>query len=183
MQITELAIGEVKLIRPKRYADSRGYFVETWNRSRLADAGLATDFVQDNSSYSRERGTIRGLHFQRPPAAQAKLVRVLRGSVFDVAVDLRGSSGTYGRFVSAVLSAEGGEQLLVPVGFAHGFCTLEPDTEVAYKVSDFYDPQCDGGVAWDDPLIGIPWPLSGTRPVLSDKDSRLPTLQQIGAVF
>jgi len=139
--------------------------------------------VQDNASYSREAGTIRGLHYQRPPAAQAKLVRVVRGRVLDVAVDLRRGSPSYGRFVAVELTAEGGEQLFVPVGFAHGFCALEPDTEVAYKVSDFYAPQHEAGVIWNDPDIGIEWPLAGGEPVLSDKDTRLPRLAESGPPF
>ena len=183
MQIRSLEIEAVKLIEPRRFTDRRGYFVETWNRKALAEAGVAVDFVQDNASYSRDAGTIRGLHFQRLPAAQAKLVRVVRGAVFDVAVDLRRASPSFGRFVSAVLTAERGEQLFVPVGFAHGFCTLEPDTEVAYKVSDHYSPEHDAGIAWDDPELGVPWPLSGGAPVLSDKDLQLPRLADVPSVF
>ena len=183
MDIDSLEIAAVKLIRPRRFGDHRGYFVETWNRRRLAEAGIAVDFVQDNASYSKDTGTIRGLHFQRPPAAQAKLVRVVRGAVFDVAVDLRAGSKSFGRAVGATLTAAGGEQLFVPIGFAHGFCTLEPDTEVAYKVSDFYAPEHDAGIAWDDPDIQVPWPLRDAAPVLSDKDLRLPRLADIARPF
>jgi len=179
MDVVSLDIGAVKLVRPRRFADSRGYFVETWQRQRFGESGIDTDFVQDNASFSRLPGTIRGLHFQRSPAAQAKLVRVVRGAVLDVAVDLRRGSSTFGRSVSATLTAEGGEQLFVPVGFAHGFCTLEPDTEVAYKVSAFYSPKHDGGIIWNDPEVGIDWPLQGRDPVLSDKDARLPRLSEI----
>ena len=176
LEVVALAIDAVKIVRARRFADARGYFIETWNRRVFAEAGIEVDFVQDNSSFSRLAGTIRGLHFQSPPAAQAKLVRVVRGRVFDVAVDLRGGSQSYGRFVSAELSAEGCEQMLIPVGFAHGFCTLEPDTEVAYKVSDFYAPEHDTGIVWKDPDIGIEWPLGGREPTLSEKDMRLPCL-------
>jgi len=176
IEISSLAIGEVKLIRPPRFEDSRGYLFESWNRRTFAASGIDIDFVQDNCSFSRMRGTIRGLHYQTAPRAQAKLVRAVRGSIFDVAVDLRRSSPTFGRFVSAILTAESGEQIFVPAGFAHGFCTLEPDTEVAYKISDFYAPENEAGIVWNDPEIGIDWPLGGTEPVLSDKDLRLPRL-------
>jgi dTDP-4-dehydrorhamnose 3,5-epimerase len=180
MDVVSLDIEAVKLVRPRRHADPRGYFVETWQRQRFAEIGIDLDFVQDNASFSRLPGTIRGLHFQRSPAAQAKLVRVVRGAVLDVAVDLRRGSPSFGRFVCATLTAEGGEQLFVPVGFAHGFCTLEPETEVAYKVSALYSPQDDGGIIWNDPDVGIDWPLEGREPVLSDKDARLPRLSEIG---
>jgi dTDP-4-dehydrorhamnose 3,5-epimerase len=179
MEVASLEIDAVKIVRPRRFSDVRGYFVETWHRSRFAEHGIDVDFVQDNASFSRLPRTIRGLHFQRPPAGQAKLVRVVSGAVLDVAVDLRRGSPSFGRFVSAILTAEGGEQLFVPVGFAHGFCTLRPDTEVAYKVSDFYSPEHDGGVIWNDPEIGIDWPLGENPPVLSEKDSRLPRLAEI----
>jgi dTDP-4-dehydrorhamnose 3,5-epimerase len=182
MVVESLGIEAVKLLRPRRHADPRGYLVETWNRKGFAEAGIADDFVQDNASYSKESFTVRGLHFQRPPAAQAKLVRAVRGAVFDVAVDLRRSSQSFGRSVAAVLTAEGGEQLYIPVGFAHGFCTLESDTEVAYKLSQFYAPEHDAGIAWDDPDIGIAWPLSG-NPVLSDKDRSLPRLADVETLF
>ena len=179
MDIAALEIEAVKLIRPERHSDHRGYFVETWNRRRFAEAGIDFDFVQDNLSCSVSAGTIRGLHYQLPPHAQARLVRVARGSIFDVAVDLRRASPTFGRHVSAVLSAEGGEQLFIPIGFAHGFCTLEPGTEVAYKASAFFSPQHDCGIAWNDPGIGVAWPLDRRKPVLSDKDRALPRLSEI----
>ena len=176
MQVEPLAIPDVKLIHSERHADSRGYFVETWNRKAFAAAGVNVDFVQDNTSFSTSAGTIRGLHFQRPPRAQAKLVRVLRGAVFDVAVDIRRASPTYGRHVAMKLTAENGDQLLIPAGFAHGFCTLEPDTELAYKVSDFYAREHDAGILWSDPTLGIDWPLGGRAPVLSERDMRHPLL-------
>jgi len=184
MKVTDLAIAGVKLIVPQRFADARGYFVETWNKKVLAaEAGLDLDFVQDNASLSRVAGTVRGLHYQTPPMAQAKLVRCVRGALVDIVVDIRGRSPTYGRHVSAELTAEGGEQLFVPVGFAHGFCTLEPDTEIAYKVTDFYSRKHDAGIVWDDPELGIEWPLRGREPSLSDKDRQLPRLADAGAPF
>lgn len=166
----------VTLITPKRFGDDRGWFSETWHRQRLADQGIATDFVQDNHSLSRPVGTLRGLHFQTPPHAQAKLVRCVAGAIWDVAVDVRAGSPTYGRWVAATLSAENGQQLFIPAGFAHGFVTLEPDSEVIYKVDDYYAPDCDGGIAWDDPDIALPWPLPEGGPVLSPKDRALPRL-------
>ena len=184
MKVTSLAIDAVKLVVPQRIGDSRGYFVETWNRKTFsAQVGVDVDFAQDNASLSRAACTVRGLHYQRPPAAQAKLVRCQRGSLFDVAVDIRSGSPTFGRHVSAVLTAEGGEQLFVPVGFAHGFCTLEPDTEIAYKVSGFYSREHDAGLLWNDPDIGIEWPLQGREPSLSERDRHLPRLAEIRAPF
>jgi dTDP-4-dehydrorhamnose 3,5-epimerase len=183
MKVTNQAIDAVKLIVPRRIADARGYFVESWNRRVFAEIGLDVEFFQDNASFSAGAGTVRGLHFQTPPAVQAKLVRVVRGSIFDVAVDLRRSSPSFGRHVSAVLTAEGGEQLFVPIGFAHGLCTLEPNTEVAYKISGFYSPEHDKGIAWDDPALGIDWPLKGSAPILSDKDRALPRLADIVSPF
>jgi len=161
------------LLKPRRFADSRGYFVETYSERTLSGIGIAARFVQDNQSFSAARGTIRGLHFQLPPASQAKLVRVLQGSVYDVAVDLRTGSPTYGRWASATLTADEGEQLFVPHGFAHGFCTLEPDTVVTYKVDDFYAPASDSGLIWNDPALAIDWPVGVEQAVLSDKDKRL----------
>lgn len=183
MDIGSIAIEGVKLLRPRRIADQRGYFAETWNRQAFAAMGIDIDFVQDNQSFSRQRSTVRGLHFQRPPRAQAKLISVGRGSIFDVAVDLRRASPTFGRHTSAVLTSEAGEQLFIPAGFAHGFCTLEPDTEVQYKVSDFYSRELDAGILWNDPDLGIGWPLEGTEPVLSDRDRRLPRLSEIEPLF
>jgi dTDP-4-dehydrorhamnose 3,5-epimerase len=170
-------------ITPRRFQDARGWFSETWQRDRYAAAGIDVDFVQDNHSYSRPMGTLRGIHFQAPPFAQAKLVRCLRGRIWDVAVDLRAGSPTYGRSVAAELTAGRGEQLFVPAGFGHAFLTLEPDTEVAYKVDAFYDPASDGGIAWDDPDLAIAWPLPGAAPELSDKDARLPRLEDFVSPF
>lgn len=183
MEIEPLAIPDVKLIRPKRFGDARGFFSEVYSRPALANAGIAMEFVQDNHSRSARKGTIRGLHFQTAPFGQDKLVRVTRGSILDVAVDMRRASPTYGRHVSAVISAENWTQILVPIGFAHGFCTLEPDTEVLYKVTNIYAPANDGGVIWNDPDIGIDWPLDGAEPVLSDKDAKLPRLRDLPALF
>ncbi len=183
MEIEPLAIPDVKLIRPKRFGDARGFFSEVYSRPALAKAGIAMEFVQDNHSRSARKGTIRGLHFQTAPFGQDKLVRVTRGSILDVAVDMRRASPTYGRHVSAVISAENWTQILVPIGFAHGFCTLEPDTEVLYKVTNIYAPANDGGVIWNDPDIGIDWPLDGAEPVLSDKDAKLPRLRDLPALF
>ena len=173
----------VTLLRPRRFADERGWFVETYNRRGAEAAGIADVFVQDNHSLSRPVGTVRGLHFQCPPHAQAKLVRCARGRILDVAVDLRDGSPTFGRHVAAELTAENGYQLYIPVGFAHGFATLEPDSEVIYKVSDLYAPECDGGIAWDDPTIAICWPLPPGGPVLSPKDATLPRLDGFASPF
>ncbi|MDC7790055.1 dTDP-4-dehydrorhamnose 3,5-epimerase, partial [Rhodoplanes tepidamans] len=173
-----------RLIVPRRFSDSRGWFCETFNARRLLDQeGIAAGFVQDNQSYSAKRGTVRGLHFQVPPHAQGKLVRAVRGRIYDVAVDIRRGSPTFGRFVAAELTAETGGQLWVPVGFAHGFCTLDDDVEVAYKVTDFYAPECEGGIAFDDPDIGIPWPVARDLVSLSDKDTRYPRLAAFESPF
>ena len=173
----------VKLIKTRRFGDDRGWFSETYSVRALAKAGIHDRFVQDNQSYSAFTGTVRGLHFQRPPHAQAKLVRCTRGSIMDYAVDVRRGSPTYGRWVFALLSAENGSQLYVPVGFAHGFVTLESDTEVAYKVTDIYSPDSDCGILWNDGTIGIDWPLPGTGAVLSDKDKLLPGLAEFDSPF
>ena len=179
--ITPLAIPEVLLITPKRHGDARGWFSETWSRKSLAEAGVHADFVQDNQAFSAKKGTLRGLHFQTAPHPQGKLVRVLRGAIYDVAVDIRAGSPSYGRWVAAELTAEGGEQLFVPRGFAHGYCTLTDDCELFYKVDGLYAPQTEGGVIWNDPDLAIPWPLDGD-PVLSDKDKVLPRLKDLGVV-
>lgn len=176
MQVTETLIPAVKLIRPTRHQDHRGWFSETYSARALAAAGIATPLVQDNQSLSRRRGTVRGLHFQTPPHAQAKLVRVLRGAILDVAVDLRRGSATFGRHVSAVLEARTGAQLFIPEGFAHGFCTLEPETEIAYKVSAYYAPESDCGLRWDDPALGIAWPDFADPSLMSPRDLALPGL-------
>jgi len=172
MKIEETALPGVAVITPARFGDHRGFFSESWNRARMAEAGIDIDFVQDNHSLSAKAGTVRGLHFQAPPHAQAKLVRCGRGRLFDVAVDIRRGSPTYGQWVGTELSFENGRQMLVPEGFLHGFATLEPETEIIYKCSDYYAPDCDGAVRFDDPDIGIDWHLGGMEPVLSDKDAR-----------
>jgi dTDP-4-dehydrorhamnose 3,5-epimerase len=170
------------VITPRRLGDDRGWFSETYNARRLAEHSIANSFCQDNQSLTRTPGTLRGLHFQSPPHAQAKLVRCLAGSVFDVAVDIRRGSPTFGRWVGIELSADNGRQLFVPVGYAHGFLTLEPDCMVAYKVDDFYSAECDSGITWSDPQVAIDWPLDGT-PQLSAKDSGLPPLATLDAEF
>jgi dTDP-4-dehydrorhamnose 3,5-epimerase len=168
MQIEELGIPGVKLIAPAVFRDARGSFSETWNRARLAAHGIDLDFVQDNHSVSVAPGTLRGLHFQSPPHAQDKLVRCVKGRIWDVAVDIRKGSPSYGKWVGAELSPENGQQILVPKGFLHGFVTLAPDTEVLYKCTDVYAPDCDGSVLWSS--CGIDWPFRG-EPVLSAKDA------------
>lgn len=173
----------IKLIRPRRFDDGRGWFTESYTAEKFARLGVTVGFVQDNHSLSRPTGTLRGLHFQVPPRAQDKLVRCVRGRIWDVAVDLRRGSPTYGRHVAAELSAENGLQLFIPVGFAHGFVTLEPDTEVEYKVSAPYAPDCDGGVLWNDADIALPWPLPEGGPVLSPKDAALPALAAFDSPF
>ena len=183
MDITETAIPAVKRLSPRRFADARGFFAETWNAARMAAAGLAVDFVQDNHSYSAAVGTVRGLHYQRPPHAQGKLVRVARGRIRDVAVDVRRGSPTYGRWVAEELSAENGAQLWVPRGFLHGFVTLEPDTEVLYKVDDYYAAECDGAVRFDDPVLAIDWGIDPAEAVLSAKDAAAPFFKDFASPF
>lgn len=183
LDIEPTAIPDVKIIRPKRHRDERGFFSEVYNRLSFEEAGLALDFVQDNHSLSAKVGTIRGLHFQIPPFAQDKLVRVTRGRVLDISVDIRRSSPTFGRHVAVELSAENWHQLLVPAGFAHGFCSLEADTEVLYKVTGFYSAEHDRGLAFDDPALGIEWPVPATDAILSEKDRRHPRLADLPAYF
>ncbi len=183
MRVDSLAIADVKLIVPRIFRDERGFFSETWNAVAWSEAGFTAPFVQDNHALSRDKGTLRGLHFQVPPVAQDKLVRVVRGSILDVAVDLRRSSATYGRHVAVVLSAQNWMQLWVPKGFAHGYCTLEPDTEVIYKVTAPYAPALDRGLAFDDPALSIPWPVTRETALLSGKDKTLPSLAELGAAF
>lgn len=183
MDIIRHSIEGVVEIRPKRFEDARGFFSETFKKSVLEAEGLPTEFVQDNQSLSRLKGTVRGLHFQLPPFAQAKLVGVLRGSVFDVAVDIRRGSPTFGRHVAVTLSAAFGNQLLVPVGFAHGFCTLEPDVEVAYKVSAPYAASHDRALFWADPALSIEWPIAPHEAELSEKDARAPRLADAPDLF
>lgn len=177
----ELGIPGPLLIIPRRFGDGRGFFLETWSERDFEALGVGERFVQDNHSCSSAAGTVRGMHFQLPPRAQAKLVRVLRGAVLDVVVDLRRGSPTYGRHAAVELSAANARQIYVPAGFAHGFCTIEPDTEVAYKASDYYDPGLERGLAWDDPDLALPWPAGAARAVLSDKDRRQPRLSDIEA--
>jgi dTDP-4-dehydrorhamnose 3,5-epimerase len=183
MLITDTALPEVKLIQPVRHGDARGYFSEVYREDALRKAGVEIDFVQDNQSMSAPVGVLRGLHFQTPPMAQAKLIRVIAGSIVDVAVDIRWGSPTYGKHVAVVLSAAEGNQLLVPEGFAHGFCTLEPNSTVIYKVNRYYSPENDRGLLWNDPALGIDWRLEGREPTLSDKDKKHPTLAELPHYF
>ena len=169
MQVEKTALDGVLLLTPKRFGDERGFFIESWNRQRMAEAGLDITWVQDNHSLSEQAGTVRGLHYQAPPHAQAKLVRCGRGALFDVAVDVRRGSPTYGAWVGYELSFENGRQLLIPAGFLHGFATLQPETEIIYKCSDYYAPDCDGAVRFDS--LDIDWKLGGLEPVLSEKDA------------
>ncbi len=176
MELIETPFPEVKILVPSRYADERGFFSETYSRRTLAEAKILLDFVQDNHSYSAKSGTIRGLHFQIPPFAQDKLVRVVRGAILDVIVDIRYGSPRFGKHLSLTLSANEWKQVLVPAGFAHGLCTLEPDTDVVYKATNYYSPAHDKGIRWNDPAIGIDWPVSSEKAVISPKDQALPLL-------
>lgn len=181
MLVEKTTLADVVIITPRRFGDVRGWFMETFSATRMADAGLAMDWVQDNQSFSAAKGTLRGLHYQRPPHAQDKLVRCSRGALLDVAVDFRAGSPTFGNWVAVELSAENGRQLFVPKGFLHGFVTLSDDTEVQYKCTDFYAPDCDGAVRWDDPEIGIDW--GTTAPILSEKDAKAPLLKDAPRPF
>ncbi len=183
MNIEETSLSGVLILTPRRFGDARGWFSEVWNESTLAANGIDIDFVQDNHSSSRDVGTVRGLHFQSPPHAQAKLVRCGRGRVFDVAVDIRKGSPTFGKWTGVDLSAENGRQLLIPAGFLHGFVTREPDSELLYKCSDVYAPDCDGAVRFDDPDIGIDWGLDPAKAILSEKDRAAPNLQNFATPF
>lgn len=183
MQVELQAMPDVKLLMPRVFSDSRGYFLETWSSRALKSAGVQASFVQDNQSLSRQPGVVRGMHYQLPPHAQGKLVRVIAGSIYDVAVDIRTGSPTYGRHVAARLTAAGFEQLWVPAGFAHGFQTLEPDTIVAYKVTADYAPAADRGIAFDDPALAIDWPIPTQRAILSDKDRKHPRLADMPPAF
>lgn len=171
----------VQLIKPRRFGDARGWFSETYSRRAYGELGVGAEFVQDNHSMSAGVGTLRGLHFQVPPHGQGKLVRCARGAIMDYAVDVRRGSPTYGRWLSAELTAENGHQLWLPIGFAHAFVTLAPDTEVIYKVTDYYAPDYDGGIRWDS--VGIDWPLPPGGPILSDKDHSLPKLSEFDSPF
>ena len=183
LHVESLRIPEVKLITPSIFRDSRGFFSETYNDFAWSSEGIDAHFVQDNQSLSRAKGVIRGLHFQVAPRAQGKLVRVTHGAIFDVAVDIRRGSPHFGQHVAVTLSAENWSQLWIPVGFAHGFCTLEPDTEVIYKVTDYYAPECDRGIAFDDPALGIAWPVQANEVTLSEKDRRHPALAELDELF
>jgi dTDP-4-dehydrorhamnose 3,5-epimerase len=183
LNVRALALAEIKLISTSRFSDRRGDFAETYVRNDFAAAGIPQEFVQDNLSRSHASGTVRGLHFQIPPLAQAKLVRVLRGRIFDVCVDLRRSSPRYGRHVAVELAADAGDQLFVPAGFAHGFCTLEPETEVFYKVDAVYSAEHERGLGWSDPVLAIPWPVAKGKVILSDRDSAQPWLQDLPIYF
>ena len=181
--IKALSLSDVKLIYSASIRDVRGYFVETYVKQDFASAGVMDEFVQDNQSLSAAAGTVRGLHFQINPFAQAKLIRVLRGKILDVAVDLRRFSPTFGKSLTVELGAADGKQLYIPVGFAHGFCTLEPNTEVFYKVSNIYSSAHDRGLNWADPTLGIQWPVERGNAVLSDKDKAHPMLNALPAYF
>lgn len=183
MQAEALSLPGVYLFSPKKFGDERGFFSETFNAKAFAKTVPDINFIQDNQSLSRDVGVIRGLHFQLPPYTQGKLVRVTRGSVLDVVVDIRKGSPTYGKHIGVKLSAENWQQLWVPKGFAHGFCTLEPDTEFCYKVDDYYAPEHDAGIAFDDPDLGIEWPVDLATATLSEKDRALPRLKDIDSPF
>lgn len=183
LDIKTTDIEGVLLLTPKRFADNRGHFVESWNRDRFHAAGVTYDFVQDNESRSLEKGTVRGLHYQAPPRAQAKLVRVAHGAVIDIAVDVRNGSPTFGKHVRALLSAENGMQILVPAGFLHGFATLEANTILCYKVTDFYSAAHDGAVLWNSPELGLDWGIDPSTAVLSEKDSKAPPYSAFHSPF
>src|SRR3954454_1616627 len=183
LEVVPTALPELRVIKPKRFGDERGFFSETYNKRTFAQAGINLEFVQDNHSRPAKTGTVRGLHFQIAPFAQEKLVRVTRGRIFDVTVDLRRGSPTFGRHVSIELSAANWTQLLVPIGFAHGFCTLEDETEVIYKTTNYYSVEHDKGLTWDDPALGIEWPVAPADATLSDKDRRQPTLAECFDAF
>jgi len=183
MEAIPTAIPDVIEIVPVRHGDHRGWFSEVWNEKSLADAGIELSWVQDNEAMSAKVGTIRGLHFQMPPFAQDKLVRALRGRIVDVAVDIRKSSPTFGQHVAVELTAEKGNQLLVPQGFAHGYCTLEPDSVIAYKVSNYYSPESDRALRWDDPELGIEWPIDSGEASISDKDLAAPLWADLDSFF
>jgi dTDP-4-dehydrorhamnose 3,5-epimerase len=182
-RVEPCSLPEVLLIAPLKHADARGTFSEVYSEAAFREVGVNCHFVQDNQSLSVHQGTVRGLHFQIPPFAQAKLVRVLRGAIFDVAVDIRSGSATYGRFAAATLSAENGHQFYVPAGFAHGFCTLQPGTEVLYKVDAPYSREHERGLAWNDPEVGISWPQAIDASTLLERDRQYPSLRGLPAFF
>lgn len=183
MQIERLEIADIMLVKPTKHGDQRGFFSETFRADVFAAHGVEAVFVQDNHVLSRQKGVLRGLHFQAPPHAQGKLVRCIRGTVLDVGVDIRVGSPTYGRHVAVELSAANWHQLWIPPGFAHGYITLEEHCEVIYKVTDYYAPQCDRGIAWDDPAFAIDWRLPASQIILSDKDRQQPRLAEAEAAF
>lgn len=183
IEIEQTKLPGVLVITPKRFGDQRGFFCESWNKARMAEHGLMFEFVQDNHSLSQQVNTVRGLHYQMPPHAQAKLVRCGRGALLDVAVDIRKGSPTYAQWVTIELTEENGKQLLVPEGFAHGFVTLRPDTEIIYKCTDYYAPECDRAIAFDDREIGVDWGLSRDTAILSDKDAKAPKLSDADTLF
>ena len=183
MQVVPTAIPDVRVIVPKKFGDHRGFFSETYSRKAFEALGLRGDFVQDNHSLSAEAGVVRGLHYQLPPMAQDKLLRVVRGAILDVAVDVRRGSPTFGRHVAEVLSAENWRQIFIPAGFAHGFRTLEPNTEVIYKVTAFYSPEHERGVRWNDPALGIDWGVAEAGAILSDRDRKHPLLAEASELF
>jgi dTDP-4-dehydrorhamnose 3,5-epimerase len=183
MQTMETALPEIKVVMPRRIGDTRGFFSEVWNSRDFASAGIDAAFVQDNHVRNPLKGTLRGLHYQVPPAAQGKLVRVTRGAIFDVAVDIRQDSPRFGRHAAAVLTADNWYQLWIPPGFAHGYCTLEDDTEVQYKTTDFYSPAHDRGITWSDPMLMITWPVTVETAIVSDRDRALPRLVEQSDLF
>ena len=183
MKVERLSIPDLILVTPPRFGDARGFFSETFNVARFTEAGIVLPFVQDNQSLSRDRGVVRGLHCQVAPFAQGKLVRCVRGAIWDVAVDARQGSATFGQWAATELSAENWSQLWVPPGFLHGFCTLQPDTEVIYKVTDQYDRDSERGVLWNDPDLALPWPIAESEAVLSDKDRVLPRWADLPVLF
>lgn len=183
MDVIETSLPEVKLITPRRFGDQRGFFSEIYNRRALAEIGVAAEFIQENHAYSADVGTLRGLHFQSPPATQTKLLRVLRGAILDVCVDLRHGSPNYGKHVMVEMTAENGQQILCPQGFAHGLLTLKPHTEIAYKVDAYYAPELDLGVRFDDPDLAIDWPLPEEKLILSEKDRNQPWLRDLPEIF
>jgi dTDP-4-dehydrorhamnose 3,5-epimerase len=183
MQLIETAIPDVKLLVAKKFGDHRGFFSETYNKQLFATLGIAVDFVQDNQSLSAEKGVVRGLHYQIAPMAQDKLVRVTRGAIIDVAVDIRRGSPTFGRHVSATLSEANWQQMYVPAGFAHGFVTLEPNTEVLYKVTNYYSAQHERGIRWNDPALAIDWGITEDAAVLSERDRKHPLLSSATDLF
>jgi dTDP-4-dehydrorhamnose 3,5-epimerase len=176
MEVIETTLAGIKIVVPQRFSDPRGDFSEVWNAARFADAGIAANFVQDNHVRNARKFTVRGLHYQISPGAQDKLVRVTRGAIFDVVVDIRRGSPGFGRHAFSEISAENGHELWVPTGFAHGYCTLADDTEVTYKVTEYYRPELERGIAWNDPQIMIAWPVSPAAALLSDRDRKLPRL-------